>query len=209
MPTDPRPSGGVPRLMALTSGRLQPDAAREGSRELDGWLGRLESLEIALQIREKQLSDADLHRLTADIRRRFGGVLLVNSRPDVARATGAEGVHLTSTSIPCARVRAAFPELLLGVSTHHLSEAALHSRAGADYVFLSPIFPTPSKPDHPAPLGLQALRDAAALGLRILALGGIDASNAGAALRAGAHGVAGIRCFADDPEGVAGAAGLR
>jgi thiamine-phosphate pyrophosphorylase len=83
----------------------------------------------------------------------------------------------------------------VGVSCHSPGEVARARAGGADFAFLSPIHDTPSKRAYGPPLGIAALRDAAALGLPLVALGGIDAARAAEARAAGARGVAAIRAW--------------
>ena len=117
------------------------------------------------------------------------------SREDALRALDAGlDLHLPASWDPAAWRRAA----VLGQSCHSL--AALHAaaRAGADYAFLSPVFPPGSKPtDDRPPLGLDGLRQACAQApLPVIALGGITTPARAADCRAaGAWGVAGISAF--------------
>lgn len=126
--------------------------------------------------------------------------LLVNDRADIARAAGADGVHLTTRSLEAGVVRRTFGEdFLIGVSTHSLAEASNAQRRGADFATFGPVFDTPSKRAYGQPTGLAALEEAAhALApFPLLALGGITLERARDTLRAGAHGLAAIRLFHD------------
>jgi thiamine-phosphate pyrophosphorylase len=118
-------------------------------------------------------------------------------------ATRADGVHLPGGGDPAA-ARKRLPRGLIGVSTHSAAEAAAMLHAGADYVTLSPIFPTESKPDYGPALGLDALAAAAAAAAPgpIIALAGITPANAASCLAAGARGIAvmGEVMRAEDPE---------
>ena len=145
-----------------------------------------------------------LHHLAArvvEITRGTQTRLLINDRADIARASGADGVHLTSVSLDARIVRRTFgDDLLIGVSTHSLEEAVAARQGGADFAVLGPVFKTRSKPLHGAPLGLSKLSEAArALApFPLIALGGITLQNAHDALRAGAAGVAAIGLFSDE-----------
>ncbi|QQS32606.1 MAG: thiamine phosphate synthase [Acidobacteriota bacterium] len=149
------------------------------------------------QIREKQLSAARLLELVRDAVRVVAGSglkVLVNERADIAVAAGADGVHLTSRSFSAADVREAFGgELLIAVSTHSIDEVLRADEQGADLVVFGPVFDTPGK----TTAGIEKLKEACekASGFPVIALGGIDISNAKDATEAGAAGVAGIRCF--------------
>ncbi len=156
-----------------------------------------------VQIREKPLSARVLYELTTRataITRGSKTRLLVNDRFDIARAAGADGVHLTSRSLPAEVVRSICDEkFLIGVSTHSL-ETALDARSeGADFILFGPVFETPSKQVFGEPQGLEKLREvtSALEGFPVLAIGGINLDNAADCFRAGASGIAAIRLFQD------------
>ncbi|MEZ4651077.1 MAG: thiamine phosphate synthase [Candidatus Eisenbacteria bacterium] len=127
--------------------------------------------------------------------------IVVNDRVDLALAVG-HGVHLTETSLPTRVARSLLPAgALVGRSTHSLDAALRAEAEGADYVVFGPIFDTPSKRAYGAPLGLDALREAAQeLAIPVLAIGGIGLDEIPSCLASGAHGVAMIRALwsADD-----------
>ena len=126
--------------------------------------------------------------------------LLVNDRVDIARAAGADGVHLTSRSLPSSVVRMTCgPEFLIGVSTHSLAEAQAAHAGGADFIVFGPIFETESKRAFGPPQGLDNLRTVTRelAGFPVLAIGGITLDNIAACLSAGASGVAGITLFSN------------
>ena len=78
---------------------------------------------------------------------RAGALLLINDRPDVARAAGADGVHLGQDDLPVAAARAVLgPGAVIGVSTHDVEQARAAAGAGADYLSAGPVNPTPTKP---------------------------------------------------------------
>ena len=156
-----------------------------------------------VQIREKSLSARVLYELTtraAAIAKGSSTRLLVNDRFDIARAAGADGVHLTARSLPAHVVRSICgDDFLIGVSTHSL-QASLDARAdGADFVVFGPIFETPSKQVFGEPQGLEKLREVTngLEGFPVLAIGGINLDNAADCFRAGASGIAAIRLFQD------------
>jgi thiamine-phosphate pyrophosphorylase len=156
-----------------------------------------------VQIREKNLRASILYQLSASAARITNGSatkLLVNDRSDIAVAAGADGVHLTTTSLPARVVREAFgDELLIGVSTHSLAEASLARSSGADFVVFGPVFETPSKREHGEPAGLTALANVSTqlAPFPVLALGGVDMDNVAVCIQAGAGGIAAIRMFSD------------
>jgi thiamine-phosphate pyrophosphorylase len=153
------------------------------------------------QIREKALSARVLYELVtraAKVTRGSSTRLLVNDRFDVALAAGADGVHLTSTSLPPQVVRQACgPELLIGASTHSLETARDARDDGADFVVFGPVFETESKRAYGPPQGVKKLQQVAGelQGFPVIAVGGITLDNAESCFAAGASGIAGIRLF--------------
>jgi thiamine-phosphate pyrophosphorylase len=126
--------------------------------------------------------------------------VLVNDRIDVALAAGADGVHLTETSIPVDQVRRGMGRrLLVGVSTHTLGGVRTAREGGADFLVFGPLFFTPSKPEADTRAGITSLHDAVEVAgsIPVLALGGVDLKNFTTCLATGAAGVAGIRLFSD------------
>jgi thiamine-phosphate pyrophosphorylase len=117
--------------------------------------------------------------------------LMVHDDLETAAALGLAGLHLPAGSDPGpARTRLG-PGALIGVSAHDTASAWEAARLGADYVTLSPIFLTDSKPGYGRTLGLDALAAACrVLPCPVLALGGIDAETLGPCLAAGAAGAA-------------------
>jgi len=144
-------------------------------------------------LREKDLpSDERRALLGALVRlgRRFGAVVTVHEDIESVAAVGANGVHLPSGGSPD-EARARLPGALIGASAHSANEAAALLRAGADYVTLSPVFLTASKPGYGPALGLDGLaRIVARIPGDIVALGGIPPENAAACFAAGARGIA-------------------
>lgn len=158
----------------------------------------------ALQLREKHLPPDALLSLARELRavtEGSGTVLIVNDSVDVAVASGADGVHLGQADE--APARAMREGLIVGVSASSVEEARAARTAGANYLGIGPVFATPTKPDAGAPLGTSGLAEivAAVPDLPHVAIGGIDAANAGRVLRAGADLVAVISCVchATDP----------
>lgn len=151
-----------------------------------------------IQVREKNLSASVLYQLASiavGLSRDTSTRLLINDRSDIAAASGADGVQLTSSSLPAAVVRQAFgDEFLIGVSTHSLEQAAAARKGGADFAVFGPVFATASKKKYGEALGLEALKRACSelRSFPILAIGGINVSNAADCVTAGARGVAAI-----------------
>ncbi len=127
--------------------------------------------------------------------RDLAATFVVNDDVEAALVLEADGVHLGQGDAGAERARAS--GLLLGRSATTLAEAVA---ADADYLGVGPIWPTPSKADAAAPLGLAELaRICQAVTVPVIAIGGVDATTAAACIEAGAAGVAVIRA-ARDPQ---------
>ena len=134
-------------------------------------------------------------RATRSLCARHGIPFVVNDDVEAALMLGADGVHLgrEDEGAESAKDRG----LLLGLSATTLAEARAAERH-ADYIGAGPVWATPSKPDADPPIGLDGLRElCAAVSTPVVAIGGIDVSNAAACIRAGAAGVAVIRAVTD------------
>lgn len=156
-----------------------------------------------IQIREKDLDTRDLLRLTRcvlELPNLHGARILVNSRVDVALASGAHGVHLPGNSIAPARLRSIVPAgFLIGVSCHEIAEVRRAEAEGADLVVYGPMFPPRSKSDSRPAKGVEALEQVCrSVRIPVYALGGVTEANAPRLIAAGAAGVAGISLFQTD-----------
>jgi thiamine-phosphate pyrophosphorylase len=130
-------------------------------------------------------------RATRSLCARHGVTFVVNDDVEAALMLGADGVHLGGTDEGAARARD--HGLLVGLSATSLEEARAVA-AEADYIGAGPVWETPSKADAGAAIGLEGLREICdATTIPVVAIGGIDASNAADCIRAGAIGVAVIR----------------
>ncbi len=193
------------RLVVLTPGRGDAGKALRVAE------GALAGGATAIWIRERSLAApalCALARAVAALARRAGAFVMLSREAEIAAQEGLDAVHLGfRDEAPAALRRRGLP-LLAGFSAHDpLDGAAI---AAADYVTLSPLFPTPGKHLAPAPLGLarfQQLR--AAIEVPVVALGGIDAESAASALAAGADGVAVLRAVCDASDPAAAARALR
>lgn len=158
-----------------------------------------------IQLREKQLGDRALMRLAERVRtwtNRTDTLLVINDRADVARACGADGLHVGQDDLCVSEARSLLaPQQLLGVSTHDLEQARAAVELGADYLGVGPTFPSRTKQfDEFA--GLEFVREAAtAIGIPWFPLGGIDEQNLDQVLSAGATRIAvsSVICSADHP----------
>ena len=192
---------GLPLVHLITDRRLAPDLVGAA----DAALAALPPGVAAVQLREKDLGGRALlalARALVAVCRARGQLLLVNDRLDVAIAAGADGVHLPAAGVPAGDARRLLgPGALVGVSCHSAADVARALAGGASYGTFSPVYDTPSKRAYGAPVGVAALREAARLGLPLVALGGVDAARAAEVRAAGAAGVAAIRAWlaAADP----------
>ncbi|MBI3948330.1 MAG: thiamine phosphate synthase [Armatimonadetes bacterium] len=143
-----------------------------------------------LQLRDKEAPDEALREPAQEIRRltRAAGVLFViNDRLELARAVGADGVHLGQSDLPARRARESWPEGILGITVGEADDARRAEADGADYLGLGPIFATQTKGDAGPAVGLAAIpRVRAASRLPIVAIGGIHLGNVAQIAAAGA-----------------------
>jgi thiamine-phosphate pyrophosphorylase len=125
-----------------------------------------------------------------------GVTFVVNDDCEAAVELGADGVHLGRTDPGAEDAIAA--GLMLGVSAATVAEAQDGERAGAAYVGAGPVWATPTKPDADEPIGLDGLAEICkAASIPVVAIGGVDTSNAADCIRAGAAGVAVVRAAED------------
>jgi thiamine-phosphate pyrophosphorylase len=133
-------------------------------------------------------------RATRSLCARDGVMFVVNDDVEAALMLGADGVHLGREDGGAERAKE--QGLLLGLSASSVDEAK--AAAAADYIGAGPVWETPSKADADPPIGLAGLHAiCAAVTVPVIAIGGVDASNAAACIRAGAAGVAVIRAARD------------
>jgi thiamine-phosphate pyrophosphorylase len=149
----------------------------EGGVDLIQLRGKSRSLEELTEL------SFELHELTA----KSSTPLIVNDHADVARRVPVEGVHVgqDDDSIETVRQKVA-RDLLIGKSTHSVTQARAAQREGADYIGFGPIFATPTKPDY-TPIGLEDIRRVhAEVNLPIFCIGGINIDNLQSVIDAGA-----------------------
>ncbi|MEE6178648.1 thiamine phosphate synthase [Mycobacterium sp. 050134] len=145
--------------------------------------------------------------ILADAARRHGALFAVNDRADIARAAGADVLHLGQGDLPQAVAREFVgPHTVIGLSSHDADQARSAAAGGADYFCVGPCWPTPTKPGREAP-GLSLVRAAALLtGAKPwFAIGGIDARRLPEVLDAGARRIVVVRAItaAEDPRAAA------
>jgi thiamine-phosphate pyrophosphorylase len=131
--------------------------------------------------------------------------LIINDRLDVALAIGADGVHVGQDDMPYEIARKLMgPKAIIGLSVETWEDVERAERLDADYLGVSPVFATPTKTDTKEPWGLAGLARIRAFSRHpLVAIGGLNASNAEAVVKAGADGVAVVSaiCASPDPLG--------
>jgi thiamine-phosphate pyrophosphorylase len=198
--------GVDPRIFRLY---LVTDSASCGSRHLaDVVRAAVQGGVTCVQLREKSLGTpaflARAHLLKEVLAEAPSPVpLIINDRLDIALACGAEGVHVGQSDMPPEVIREHMPHALIGLSVESVADARRVGERAApvDYLGVSPVFPTRTKADTAAPLGLNGLAAIRALTpLPLVAIGGIALVNAAAALSAGADGLAVVSAILAAPD---------
>lgn len=168
-----------------------------------------------VQLREKDLEAGDLVCACVPVAEACavaGIPFIVNDRPDVALAAGADGVHLGRKDLPVDVARRILGSAaIVGCSTHSEEDiaAVAQLRPPVDYIAVGPLYPTPTKPGRP-PTGLGLVRHAAErVSLPWFAIGGIDRENLPAVIEAGARRIVVVRAVTEAKDPVAAAAELR
>jgi thiamine-phosphate pyrophosphorylase len=181
-----------PTLLALSPGDLDGDPAREPAVWLESLAAAVAAGLGGLLLREARLSDSATLRLLESIRERHPDLawLGVHDRVHLARAAGADGVHLGFRSLtPLEARRVVGDEVAIGFSAHAHDRGL--EREGADYLLLGPVWDTPSKRGRVEPVGLSGLRaEIARSSSPVWAIGGLTPPRALEALQAGARGAA-------------------
>jgi thiamine-phosphate pyrophosphorylase len=197
----------VDRRQRLRDARLYFVADRDGmQRALDAALAGGADL---FQLRDKDASDDELLAAAETARERCraaGALFVLNDRPDLAVACGADGVHVGQEDTPVTRAREIVGnDVIVGLSTHSMKQAQAGCRSGADYIAVGPVHATPTKEGRPA-IGVEPIRYAAAhVSVPWFAIGGIDTETVADVVRAGARRIVVVRALADadDPEATA------
>jgi thiamine-phosphate pyrophosphorylase len=204
-------NGGWPRfdLYVITDAVLAP-----GRPHVEIARAALAGGADAVQLRDKTATAQNLCAAASEIQpmaRKFGAVFLVNDRVDVAWVTGADGAHLGQEDLPVREARRLLPRpLILGVSAGTADEGRRAAREGADYIGVGPIFPTPTKPDAGEAIGPDRLAAIVrAVGVPVVAIGGIDHENVAAVIRAGAAGAAVVSAVVSAADMAAAARALK
>jgi thiamine-phosphate pyrophosphorylase len=154
-----------------------------------------------IQLRDKNIDGGKLVKLSAQLQnicKAFGVYFTLNDSPDIAAKAGCDGVHVGQSDMPYSLARKIMPFAIIGVSALALNDVKTINDYGSggsvlpDYIGVT-VFSTPSKTDA-KPLGLEGLKQASeTTKIPLLAIGGVNAENAGEIINAGACGVAVIR----------------
>jgi len=159
-----------------------------------------------VQLREKGLSTRGFVEEAIRIKKLLAPYhvpLIINDRIDVALASGADGVHIGQEDMPYDIVRRLMgPQAIIGLSVETWEDVEASEKLDVNYIGVSPVFATPTKTDTKEPWGLAGMKKIKAYSRHpLVAIGGINESNAAAVVRAGADGLAVVSaiCSADDP----------
>ena len=160
-----------------------------------------------VQLREKECPSRVFVESARRLKEKLGPLdipLLINDRVDIALASGCDGVHIGQSDLPYPDARRLMgPDAIIGLSVENEEQAREAEAFDVDYLGLSPIYSTPTKSDIDTRLGLEGIRRIRKISRHVLvAIGGLNESNAPDVIRAGADGVAVVSaiCSADDPE---------
>ena len=199
--------GDVPGAF-VTLGRVYLVATPRPSQTDDEFLARvgasLEGGVDVLQLRVKDMEALQYMKLASKVHKMAhdaGVPFVVNDRPDVALAVGADGVHLGQRDLPLEWARKIVPSAIIGRSCHEPAHADAAMAEGADYFAVGPVWATPTKPGR-APAGLSYVRDVAARRIERpwYAIGGITLENVSTVIEAGARRIAVVRAILDAPD---------
>jgi thiamine-phosphate pyrophosphorylase len=166
-----------------------------------------------VQLREKELDRGEIERAAATFRRvcdTYSAPFVVNDDPELARACGADGVHVGQDDASVEDARALLgPDAIVGLSTHSPEQIAAAATRPVDYISAGPIWETPTKAGRPA-VGLELISHAAEHAAHpFFAIGGIDPANAPQAVEAGARRLCVVRAIRDAANPAAVAEALR
>ena len=166
-----------------------------------------------VQLRDKGASDDEIVRAGRELRAlcaEHDALFLVNDRPDLALACGADGVHVGQDDMPVDEAREIVGrDLIVGTSTHSPEQVDAAEASDADYYAVGPVFETPTKEGRPAP-GWDLIGYAAGRATKPwFSIGGMDADTAVAAAAAGAERAVVVRAIRDAPDPEAATRAIR
>jgi len=159
-----------------------------------------------IQLREKECPTKEFFELALEVKKVIPPEipLIINDRLDIALAAGADGVHLGQADLPVEVARKLLgPKAIIGLSVENFEQLQEAKNLPVDYLAISPVFPTPTKTDTGPAWGLEGLAQARRLtGRPLVAIGGINETNAFQVIQAGADGIAVVSaiCASPDPE---------
>jgi thiamine-phosphate pyrophosphorylase len=166
-----------------------------------------------VQLREKRLERVEIERSASTFRRicdTYSALFIVNDDPDLARACNADGVHVGQDDGSVEEARELLgPDAIIGLSTHSREQIDASADLPVDHISVGPIWETPTKPGRPA-VGLDLISYAAEHASHpFFAIGGVDPSNAGRVVAAGARRLCVVRAVREAADPAAVAAALR
>jgi len=156
-----------------------------------------------VQLREKNISTKAFYLEALELRQLCANtMLLINDRVDVALAVDADGVHLGQEDLPYYAARKLLgAKKIIGITAHDVEEAKEAEKMGADYIGVSPVFATNTKPDAGRPSGIVLIEEIKKLvSIPVIAIGGITLSNAPGVVKAGADGLSAISAVITQPD---------
>ncbi len=160
-----------------------------------------------IQIREKNMDAAtlcDLVRRCRSVANRTRTLLIVDDRLDVALAANADGVHLGQEDLPIRDAKRIAPDLIIGTSTHNLSEIERAVADGTDYLNVGPIFPTQTKSVSCIPIGIEQLKLwIPKIPVPFTVMGGIKERHVPQLLELGVRRIAMVTCITQSADPVA------
>jgi thiamine-phosphate pyrophosphorylase len=192
------PTRTIGRLHVLTDARKGRDALHTATLAMRAGAP-------VIQLRVKGVPDRELYDLglrLVGVCAEHGAICLVNDRVDIALAIGAHGTHLGADDLPVAAARRlAGPGHIVGGTAREPMRAATLVAEGADYLGVGPAYATSTKDGLPEPLGPAGIGAVArAVGVPVIAIGGVTADRVGELRAAGAHGVAVVSEVSDAPD---------
>ncbi|MFR9166301.1 MAG: thiamine phosphate synthase [Dysgonomonas sp.] len=163
-----------------------------------------------IQLREKECPTREFYNIAIKLKKlllSYNVPLIINDRIDIALACDADGLHIGQSDMPYPVARRLMgKDKIIGLSVENISQAEEANRLDLDYIGVSPVFGTPTKTDTAQPLGLEGLRQIAAISKHpVVAIGGIHSSNALEIMEAGANTIAVVSeiSSAEDPAAAA------
>lgn len=155
-----------------------------------------------VQLREKEMSDEEMTILARELHEKLlptGVPLIINDRVNVAKTIDAEGVHVGQSDMAYAEARKILGQgKIIGLSCENMQQVADANSMDVDYIAVSPVFATPTKTDTAMPFGLKGLREARKISRhKVVAIGGINATNIKEIRDAGADSAALVSAIAD------------